>query len=103
MLWTWRSTDGLYQPASAARAHEWFRKAQECEAQHRTPSAIKAYEHASRSPDRGMAAIANYPLGRLYEQRHHCARAIVAYRRAVRSGTGEDSSRAGAALVRLGG
>jgi tetratricopeptide (TPR) repeat protein len=82
MLWTWRTTDGLYQPATAARALEWMRKAQECEAQSRQASAIKAYEHAARSPDRGMAAIANYHLGRLYEQRRRFTSAIRAYRRA---------------------
>src|SRR5262245_10395085 len=85
MLWTWRSTEGLYQPATAARAHEWMRKAQECEAQNRPSSAIKAYEHAARSPDRGTAAIANYHLGRLYEERRRFTGAIRAYRRAANS------------------
>jgi tetratricopeptide (TPR) repeat protein len=85
MLWTWRSTDGLYQPASAARALEWFRKAQECEAQKRTSSAMKAYEHAARSPDRATAASANFSLGRLYEERRRFTAAIRAYRRAANS------------------
>jgi len=132
-MWTWRNTPTPHRPAKAIRANEWMKQGQEYEAQHRHSSAMNAYEHAARSPDgataaaanyclgrlytaavkafrraanctdRGLRTSANYHLGRLYEHRHHSVPAIVAYRRAVRSGTGSDAHRAQDALARLGG
>jgi tetratricopeptide (TPR) repeat protein len=84
-MWTWRNADSLFKPATAARADEWMEKGRLYEHQHRLPSAIDAYEHAARSPDRGLAASANYCLGRLYEERRRFSPAIRAYRRASRS------------------
>jgi TolA-binding protein len=84
-MWTWQGTQMLHQSATAARAYEWMRKGQECEAQHRLSGAIHAYEHAARSPDGATAAAANFCLGRLYEQRHKYHAAVRAFRRAANS------------------
>jgi tetratricopeptide (TPR) repeat protein len=78
-MWTEQSIEG----STIHRASEWMRRGQECEAQHRLSSAIKAYEHAARSPDGSVAANANYCLGRLYEERHRYTSAIRAFRRAA--------------------
>ncbi len=82
-MWTRRSAGEQHGAATATRASEWMRKGQECEERHRLSSAIKAYEHAARSPDSALAASANYCLGRLYEERHRYTSAIRAFRRAA--------------------
>jgi tetratricopeptide (TPR) repeat protein len=100
-MWTWRSEEIESRPRSAERAEEWLRRGEECEQQHRVPSAIDAFRHAARSPDRTTAASACYHLGLLYEQQHHYKSALRAYRRAARSGDHETKASAYYHLGRL--
>lgn len=100
-MWTWRSPDSLFKPATSARADEWMQKGRLCEERHRLPAAINAYEHAARSPDRDLAASANYHLARLYEERHRYSSAIRAYRRAAMSADHDMAASANFHLGRL--
>jgi tetratricopeptide (TPR) repeat protein len=100
-MWTWRSADSLFKPGTAAKADEWMEKGRLCEQQHRLRSAIDAYEHAARSPDRGTASSANYCLGRLYEERRRFSSAIRAYRRATMSADHDMAASANYHLGRL--
>ncbi len=98
-MWTWRSADRLYESGTAGQADEWIKTARLCEAQHRRPSAIKAYEHAARSSDHSVAASASYNLARLYEEQHRLSAAMKAYRCAI---TSADQGMAASANYHLG-
>ena len=74
---------------SPVRAVEWMREGEACEQQHKMSAAIRAFEHAARSPDPVLAADACYHLGRCYERQHQHASAVRAFRDACRSGTRE--------------
>jgi tetratricopeptide (TPR) repeat protein len=100
-MWTWRSADSLFKPGTAAKADEWMEKGRLCEQQNRLPSAINAYEHAARSPDRGTAASASYCLGRLYEEQRRFSSAIKAFRRATGSADHDMAASANYHLGRL--
>jgi tetratricopeptide (TPR) repeat protein len=81
-MWTWRKVENRHRPG-AASADEWLQQGKRCEEQHRVQSAVKAYEHAARSADPGMAAEGCYHLGLLYEERHRFSSAVKAFRQAA--------------------
>jgi TPR repeat protein len=74
---------------SPTLASEWMREGRSCEQQHKMSAAIRAFEHAARSPNPVEAADACYHLGLCYEQQHHYTSAVKAYRDACRSGARE--------------
>lgn len=79
---------------SSVRALEWMREGENYEQKQKVPAAIRAFEHAARSPDPEIAAGACYHLGLLHERRHHITAAARAFREATRAGDVE--TRAGA-------